>query len=194
MSDVDVAVVGGGPAGSAAAAGLARAGARVLLIEAAYHPRPKACAEYASPRISEELARLGLPPAGWRQLAVPLRGMQMHAGGRAVLVEYADAHGARHAWGLDRRTFDARLFEHAQAQGADLRAGTRVTGLVVEAGRVRGVRLRSSGGRDELRQRRPGDRGRRCAIKPRAVRRRGTLGSFPTPARPRRPPRRGSTT
>ncbi len=146
MSEVDVAVVGGGPAGSAAAAGLARAGARVLVIEAARHPRPKACAEYASPRISEELARIGLPPAAWRGLAVPLRGMEMHAGGRAVLVEYADAGGARHAWGLDRRTFDAQLFEHAGAYGADRREGTRVTGLLVEADRVRGVRLRSATG------------------------------------------------
>jgi menaquinone-9 beta-reductase len=145
-SDVDVAIVGSGPAGSAAAAGLARAGARVLLVEAARHPRPKACAEYASPRISEELARIGLPPAAWQGLAVPLRGMEMHAGGRSVLVEYADARGRRHAWGLDRRTFDARLCEHATSNEAELRDGTRVTGLVRASGRVGGVQLRGAGG------------------------------------------------
>ncbi|MFK8000422.1 MAG: FAD-dependent oxidoreductase, partial [Polyangiales bacterium] len=37
----DLIVVGGGPAGSAAAAVAARGGARVLLLEAAKHPRPK---------------------------------------------------------------------------------------------------------------------------------------------------------
>ena len=57
MSDLDceVLVVGAGPAGSAAAAALARAGRDVLLVESHAHPRPKACAEYASPRIVEEL-------------------------------------------------------------------------------------------------------------------------------------------
>ena len=42
----------------------ARSGARVILLEAAHHPRPKACAEYASPRIVEELVRIGLAPDG----------------------------------------------------------------------------------------------------------------------------------
>ncbi|HET7521455.1 MAG TPA: FAD-dependent oxidoreductase, partial [Candidatus Limnocylindria bacterium] len=57
MSDLrcDVLVAGAGPAGSAAAASLARAGHDVLLVESSAHPRPKACAEYASPRIAEEL-------------------------------------------------------------------------------------------------------------------------------------------
>ena len=63
MSDLqcEVLVVGAGPAGSAAAAALARAGRDVLLVESHAHPRPKACAEYASPRIVEELLLLGVP-------------------------------------------------------------------------------------------------------------------------------------
>ena len=141
MITVDAIVAGAGPAGSALAAHLSRAGASVLLVEAAEHPRPKACAEYASPRIVEELARLGLA-SSWADDAVPLRCMDLHAGGRIAPIRYADARGPRPAWGVDRRTFDARLARHAVECGAELRGRTRLGGLVVEGGRVRGARLR----------------------------------------------------
>jgi geranylgeranyl reductase family protein len=150
MSTYDAVVVGAGPAGSACAAGLARAGARVLLVESARHPRPKACAEYASPRIAEELAGIGLRPSAWRGLAVPLEGMEMHAGGHAVLVSYADGRGRRPAWGVDRRTLDALLAAHASDSGAQLREGVRAVGLDSGRGRIRGVHLRDGGGRGEL--------------------------------------------
>ena len=74
----DLLVVGAGPAGSALAAAAASSGRDVLLIEAAHHPRPKVCAEYASPRIAEELARLGA--GGWREAAIPLAGMRVVSG------------------------------------------------------------------------------------------------------------------
>jgi flavin-dependent dehydrogenase len=40
MTDLDLVVIGGGPAGSTAAAIAARRGLRVLLLEAGAHPRP----------------------------------------------------------------------------------------------------------------------------------------------------------
>jgi geranylgeranyl reductase family protein len=137
----DAIVVGAGPAGSAVAAGLARAGAETLLLESARHPRPKACAEYASPRIVEELARIGLSRQAWSDLAVPLEGMELHAGRHAVRIGYADEQGARTAWGVDRRSFDALLAAHAASAGAELREGCRVTSLLESAGRVRGVSM-----------------------------------------------------
>ena len=143
MTSVDVLIAGAGPAGSALAAALARDGASVLLVEAAEHPRPKACAEYASPRIAEELARLGVA-AGWTDAAVPLRGMDLHAGGRTMPIRYADARGPRKAWGLDRRSFDAMLADHAAAAGAELRQRTRLVGLVTDDGRVCGAQLRDA--------------------------------------------------
>jgi geranylgeranyl reductase family protein len=145
---VDVLVAGSGPAGSALAAQLAHAGASVLVVEAAAHPRPKACAEYASPRIVEELARLGVG-SGWMDVAVPLTGMDLHAGGRMTPIRYADGRGPRSAWGVDRRTFDAMLARHAVEHGAMLLERTRLASLIVEGGRVRGARVRDVATGDE---------------------------------------------
>ncbi|MFM9170315.1 MAG: FAD-dependent oxidoreductase, partial [Phycisphaerales bacterium] len=43
MTDPDVFVIGGGPAGACAAIAAAQAGARVMLVERAQFPRPKVC-------------------------------------------------------------------------------------------------------------------------------------------------------
>ncbi|MEX0625076.1 MAG: NAD(P)/FAD-dependent oxidoreductase [Chloroflexota bacterium] len=118
--DCEVLVVGAGPAGSAVAAALAAHGRDVLLLEARAHPRPKACAEYASPRIVEELRRLGLADDAWRADALPLSGMRVIRGDDAVDVRYRDAAGPRSAWGLDRLVFDAALAAYAVASGARL--------------------------------------------------------------------------
>ncbi len=142
----DVVVVGSGPAGSAAAAGLARAGASVLLLEAASHPRPKACAEYASPRVAEELARIGLAPRAWRETAKPLAGMELHAGGRHVRIGYEDHRGPRRSWGVDRQRFDARLAGHAVESGARLEERARAIDVTRANNRVSGVRVRRADG------------------------------------------------
>ena len=138
MTHVDVLVIGAGPAGSALAASMARTGASVMLVEAARHPRAKACAEYASPRIVEELIRIGIPPSEWTDAAVPLAGMHLHADGHATMIRYADGRGPRSAWGVDRRTFDARLASHAVWCGAALRERASLVRLETAHGRVRG--------------------------------------------------------
>lgn len=56
----DLIIIGGGPAGTAAAITAARAGARVLLLERGRFPRHKVCGEFISPEGVELLAGLGL--------------------------------------------------------------------------------------------------------------------------------------
>ena len=144
MTRWDALIVGSGPAGSALGAGLSRDGARVILVERARHPRPKACAEYASPRVVEELARLGLDRRDWAEDAVALAGMDLHAGRHRVRIGYADRHGPRSAWGVDRRRFDERLARHAAESGAELRDGAIVVGLRSREGRISGARVRDN--------------------------------------------------
>jgi len=144
----DLLVLGAGPAGSALAAAAAARGCDVMLIEAAHHPRPKVCAEYASPRIAEELARLGVD--GWPEAAVPLRGMRVILGDAAAEISYADRSSPRTAWGLDRRQFDAVLANHAQARGARLLEGARLVDLLRLGDRVRGARVMTRDGGLEI--------------------------------------------
>ena len=54
----DAVVVGAGPAGSATALRLARAGAAVLLLDRARFPRHKPCSEYLSPETVRLLGEL----------------------------------------------------------------------------------------------------------------------------------------
>lgn len=137
--DCDILVVGAGPAGSAVAAALAAGGRDVLIVEARSHPRPKACAEYASPRIVEELRRLGVPEVRWQRDALPLAGMRVIRDGDAVDVRYRDAAGPRSAWGLDRLVFDMALAAHATASGARLIEHAAFDQPVWTDGRVGGV-------------------------------------------------------
>jgi menaquinone-9 beta-reductase len=142
----EVLVVGAGPAGSAAAAALAARGHDVLLVEARAHPRPKACAEYASPRIVEELRRLGVADEAWRPNARPLAGMRVIRGADSVQIGYRDTSGVRSAWGLDRLTFDAALAGHAVASGARLHELSTLESLSRREGRVAGARVRTPDG------------------------------------------------
>jgi flavin-dependent dehydrogenase len=60
MSDFDVIVAGGGPAGATAAAFCARQGLRVALFEHARFPREKVCGNVINPNCWPVLERLGV--------------------------------------------------------------------------------------------------------------------------------------
>ncbi|MGH9226189.1 MAG: FAD-dependent oxidoreductase, partial [Acidimicrobiales bacterium] len=67
----EVAVVGGGPAGAAAAITLARAGRDVVLVDKARFPRDKCCGDGLTVAALRELEELGLRPegvAGWQRV------------------------------------------------------------------------------------------------------------------------------
>ncbi|MBI4169908.1 MAG: NAD(P)/FAD-dependent oxidoreductase [Acidobacteria bacterium] len=124
----DAIVIGGGPAGSAAAALLARAGREVLLCDAARFPRHKICGEFVPPAALRQFADLGVLPE--IEALRPRRhvGMAVIApGGAEVLGRYD--HGAACGLSLRRYDLDETLLRNAGRCGARVLQGWRAAGF-----------------------------------------------------------------
>lgn len=156
MVERDVLVVGGGPAGAATAAFLAREGVGVTLIDRARFPRPKPCAEYLSPQAGRVLAALGALDDVVRH-AVDLTGMEVRTpSGARIVGEFAAVTAFRpfHPRGLSlpRLVLDDLLLRHARTAGAEVVEGERVIDLVRDTlGVVRGVRSLGADGGERTR-------------------------------------------
>jgi flavin-dependent dehydrogenase len=117
--DADVAVVGAGPAGAAAALFAARRGQRVIVFDKQAFPRDKPCGEGLMPGGRLVLRELGLEDDVVAGGAPPLRGIQFGLAGQLpVAVPFPEHAGEQAGLGIRRLTFDARL---ADALDHDLR-------------------------------------------------------------------------
>ncbi len=132
----DVAVVGSGPAGAVSALVLARAGARVALVDKAAFPRHKACGDVVGPRGLGVLRDLGLRP-GPGALRVGDMVVVGPSGRRVVLPCFEGADYPDHGIALPRHGLDAWLAGEALDAGAQA-----VTGRVEHVG----ARSDASGG------------------------------------------------
>ncbi len=125
MRSVETIIVGGGPAGAAAAIRLAAAGREALLVERHAEPHHKVCGEFLSIETQDIVRRLGIDLGA--QGAVPIDSVSIHAGKRA-----ASASLPFRALSLSRKQFDAALLDRAQQAGAQLKLGVSVQAVTRE--------------------------------------------------------------
>lgn len=146
MRDRDVVVVGGGPAGSAVATILARAGRDVLLLDAARFPRDKVCGEGVSPGAWPLLDRLEAAEDVRALAPRPLRGMRLVSpDGTAFEGSYRGE--GRAGFAVRRLALDAALLSVARRAGAEVREGVPVRDVLLEGGTVAGVLAEEAGER-----------------------------------------------
>jgi len=119
----DVAIVGGGPAGAAAAITAARNGLRVVCLDKAKFPRDKTCGDGLTASALHALERLGL--ACERLHALPAvvvdETVLVSPSGRRVRLPLAG--DGMHAAVVRRLDLDAALLDVARGHGVDVRDG-----------------------------------------------------------------------
>lgn len=125
---VDVAVVGGGPAGAVAALELARRGAAVTLYERSGYGELR-MGETLPPAVNPLLRALGLWDRFVASGPVPSYRTASAWGGPEVAERsfVFSPHG--HGWHTDRAGFDRMLADAAAEAGADVRRGAAVRGV-----------------------------------------------------------------
>ncbi len=144
-----VIVVGAGPAGSAAAITLARAGHDVLLLDKATFPRDKPCGDGISNTAVDELETLGVWHTVQAAAFYPTCGVRSVAPSGGI-VEHTLAMETHRGVNAPRVQFDALLKEQATQCGATFQQA-HVVEPIVEAGHVRGVVVRVDDRLQELR-------------------------------------------
>jgi geranylgeranyl reductase family protein len=141
----DAIVVGGGPAGAAAAAHLADRGFGVLVLDREEFPRPKPCGEYVNPAAVEALARWGVLATLQSHPTALIRRWELEAvdAPRVGAVLPDGAAGL----GVQRTILDSVLLDQAARSGAEVQTGVQVLDLVrTRSGHVGGVRVREPDG------------------------------------------------
>jgi 2-polyprenyl-6-methoxyphenol hydroxylase-like FAD-dependent oxidoreductase len=135
----DVIVVGGRCAGAATAMLLARGGLRVLVVESTRQGADTLSTHALMRGGVVQLHRWGLLDAVVASGTPAIRATQFTYGDDTETVDIRAGDGISALRAPRRTLLDALLLNAARAAGADIRSPARVTSLLTDAGRVRGV-------------------------------------------------------
>ena len=150
-NNYDTILIGGGPAGSSAAAILAEYGHRVLIIEREKFPRYH-IGESLIPFTFGPLERLGMIPkmkAGHfvKKYSVSFVQPDGHRSQPFYFFNRYDRETVAQTWQVLRSEFDQMLLDNAREKGAEVREETTVKRLLQEGERVVGVEVTDKSGR-----------------------------------------------
>lgn len=125
--ETDVLIIGAGPAGSVAAASLAREGRSVICLERQHFPR-YVIGESLLPRCNELLERASMLEAVKRQGYMVKKGAVFMEGERRERFQFSDSldGDAATAFQVPREHFDQVLATEARKSGVDLRFGHKL--------------------------------------------------------------------
>jgi flavin-dependent dehydrogenase len=154
MSDsehYDALIIGGGPAGSSAAAVLAEYGRRVLILEREKFPRYH-IGESLIPFTFAPLERIGMIPKMKASRFVEKYSVTfVQPDGRRSQPFYFftryDRETVAQTWQVLRSEFDQMLLDNAREKGAEVREETTVNRLLMDGEQVIGVEARDNAGR-----------------------------------------------
>ena len=151
-TEFDVAVVGGGPSGSATAHYLASKGHSVLVCEKKHFPREKTCGDGLTPRAVKVLDEMGLGNqlATWERV----RGLRIHAAGRTMELPFPELdEWCNYGLVKPRKDLDQIVLNNAEAVGAKVVYGMQATKPVFEKGTMVGFTAKLDGQDEEVRAR-----------------------------------------
>jgi len=132
----DVAIIGAGPGGSAAAVALGQLGIKnVVLLDREGFPRDKTCGSGLSPNAPKVIEKLGLS-AQVHEAGFAVSSVRIVTPNKREMIIKSDAAAVV----LLRRTFDHLLVQRAQSLGVTLKTPFRADALMKEGDRVVGVR------------------------------------------------------
>ena len=128
MESFDVAIVGGGPAGSVCAALCAAAGLRTVLIEREKFPREKVCGDCLNPECWPILRQLGIAHRVRESVHATLaRVAFIGLHDRCMEIELPQGEDAEIV--IKRSAFDSLLLDRARQLGAEIREASTLTSL-----------------------------------------------------------------
>ncbi|MGH2537857.1 MAG: NAD(P)/FAD-dependent oxidoreductase [Candidatus Promineifilaceae bacterium] len=147
----EVVVVGAGPSGAAAAAGLAKLGHDVLLLDRQPFPRDKACGDGVPASAIELLYDLGMQEKILAAGFYPCYSLLLSSPrGHVLEADLKPGPQGAHSYIVPRLHFDALVQRHAIDAGADYCHG-QVKEPIIEDGQVVGVRARLNGRLEDVR-------------------------------------------